>query len=71
MNDTGPLQRYAAGEEGAFQELVGEYQDSVYAFLRRETIKRFRAAAGPTQRIPFGIPMATPKQGKDGSHDYE
>jgi RNA polymerase sigma-70 factor, ECF subfamily len=34
MNDTGLLQRYAAGEEGAFQELVGEYKDSVYAFLR-------------------------------------
>ncbi len=33
MNDTGLLQRYAAGEEGAFQELVGEYKDSVYAFL--------------------------------------
>ena len=33
MNDTGPLQRYAAGEEGAFQELIGEYKDSVYAFL--------------------------------------
>ena len=33
MNDTGLLQRYAAGEEGAFQELIGEYKDSVYAFL--------------------------------------
>jgi RNA polymerase sigma-70 factor (ECF subfamily) len=33
MNDTGLLQRYAAGEEGAFQELVGKYKDSVYAFL--------------------------------------
>ncbi len=33
MNDTGLLQRYAAGEEGAFRELVGEYKDSVYAFL--------------------------------------
>jgi len=33
VNDTGLLQRYAAGEEGAFQELVGEYKDSVYAFL--------------------------------------
>ncbi len=33
MNDTGLLQRYAAGEEGAFQELVGEYKDSVYTFL--------------------------------------
>jgi RNA polymerase sigma-70 factor (ECF subfamily) len=35
MNDTELLQRYAAGEEGAFQELVGEYKDSVYAFLMR------------------------------------
>ena len=34
MNDTELLQRYAAGEERAFQELVGEYKDSVYAFLR-------------------------------------
>ncbi len=34
MNDTGLLQRYAAGEERAFQELVGEYQDSLWAFLR-------------------------------------
>jgi RNA polymerase sigma-70 factor, ECF subfamily len=33
MNDMGLLQRYAAGEEGAFQELVGAYKDSVYAFL--------------------------------------
>jgi RNA polymerase sigma-70 factor (ECF subfamily) len=33
MNGTGLLQRYAAGEEGAFQELVGEYKDSVYAYL--------------------------------------
>jgi RNA polymerase sigma-70 factor (ECF subfamily) len=33
MSDTGLLQRYAAGEEGAFQELIGEYKDSVYAFL--------------------------------------
>jgi len=33
MSDTGLLQRYAAGEEGAFQELVGEYKDSVCAFL--------------------------------------
>ena len=33
MNDTGLLQRYAAGEEGAFQELVGEYKNGVYAFL--------------------------------------
>ncbi len=28
-------QRYAAGEEGAFQELVGLYKDGVYAFPRR------------------------------------
>ena len=35
MNDMELLKRYAAGEEEAFQELVGEYKDSVYAFLRR------------------------------------
>jgi len=35
MNDTELLKRYAAGEEGAFQELVSQYKDSVYAFLRR------------------------------------
>jgi RNA polymerase sigma-70 factor (ECF subfamily) len=35
MNDTGLLLRYAAGEEGAFRELVGEYKDSIYAFLSR------------------------------------
>jgi RNA polymerase sigma-70 factor (ECF subfamily) len=35
MNDVQLLQRYAAGEEGAFQELVSQYKDSVYAFLRR------------------------------------
>ena len=35
MNDTELLKRYAAGEEGAFQELVNRYKDSVYAFLRR------------------------------------
>jgi RNA polymerase sigma-70 factor (ECF subfamily) len=35
MNDTGLLQRYAAGEEGAFRELVGEYKDRIYAFLSR------------------------------------
>jgi RNA polymerase sigma-70 factor (ECF subfamily) len=29
------VRRYAAGEEGAFQELVNRYKDSVYAFLRR------------------------------------
>jgi RNA polymerase sigma-70 factor (ECF subfamily) len=35
MNDVQLLQRYAAGDEGAFQELIGQYKDSVYAFLRR------------------------------------
>ena len=35
MNDTELLKRYAAGEEGAFQELVRQYKDSVYSFLRR------------------------------------
>jgi RNA polymerase sigma-70 factor (ECF subfamily) len=35
MNDVQLLQRYAAGDEGAFQEIVHQYQDSVYAFLRR------------------------------------
>jgi RNA polymerase sigma-70 factor (ECF subfamily) len=35
MNDTELLKRYAAGEEEAFQELVSQYRDSVYAFLRR------------------------------------
>jgi len=35
MNDEKLLKRYVAGEEGAFQELVHQYKDSVYAFLRR------------------------------------
>jgi RNA polymerase sigma-70 factor (ECF subfamily) len=35
MNDVQLLERYAAGDEGAFQELVSQYKDSVYAFLRR------------------------------------
>ncbi len=35
MNDVQLLQRYAAGDEGAFRELVNQYKDSVYAFLRR------------------------------------
>jgi RNA polymerase sigma-70 factor (ECF subfamily) len=35
MSDTELLQRYAAGEEGAFQELVKQYKESLYAFLRR------------------------------------
>ena len=35
MDDRSLLKRYAAGEEEAFQELVRQYKDSVYAFLRR------------------------------------
>jgi RNA polymerase sigma-70 factor (ECF subfamily) len=35
MNDVQLLKRYAAGDEGAFQEIVNLYKDSVYAFLRR------------------------------------
>ena len=35
MNEVQLLERYAAGEEGAFQELVSQYKDGVYAFLRR------------------------------------
>ncbi len=35
MNDVELLKRYAAGDEGAFQELISQYKDSVYAFLRR------------------------------------
>ena len=35
MNDVQLLKRYVAGDEGAFQELVSQYKDSVYAFLRR------------------------------------
>jgi RNA polymerase sigma-70 factor (ECF subfamily) len=35
MNDVQLLKRYAAGDEGAFQTLVNQYKDSVYAFLRR------------------------------------
>jgi RNA polymerase sigma-70 factor (ECF subfamily) len=35
MNDVQLLKRYAAGEEGAFQEIVSQYKDGVYAFLRR------------------------------------
>ncbi len=35
MNDVQLLQRYVAGDEGAFQELVSQYKDSVYGFLRR------------------------------------
>jgi len=35
MDDVQMLRRYAAGDEGAFQELVSQYKDSLYAFLRR------------------------------------
>jgi RNA polymerase sigma-70 factor (ECF subfamily) len=35
MNDRELLERYAAGEEEAFQQLVSQYKDSVYGFLRR------------------------------------
>jgi RNA polymerase sigma-70 factor (ECF subfamily) len=35
MNDVQLLKRYAAGDEAAFQELVNQYKDGVYAFLRR------------------------------------
>jgi len=35
MSDKDLLQRYTAGEEEAFQELVRRYKDSVYGFLRR------------------------------------
>ena len=35
MNDNDLLERYTAGEEDAFQELVSRYKDSVYGFLRR------------------------------------
>jgi RNA polymerase sigma-70 factor (ECF subfamily) len=35
MSDMELLKRYAAGEEDAFQELVRQYRDSLYAFLRR------------------------------------
>jgi len=35
MNDRELLERYAAGEEDAFQQLVSQYKDSVYGFLRR------------------------------------
>ncbi len=35
MSDVQLLKRYTAGDEGAFRELVSQYKDSVYAFLRR------------------------------------
>jgi RNA polymerase sigma-70 factor (ECF subfamily) len=35
MNDVQLMKRYAAGDEGAFQEIVSQYKDSIYGFLRR------------------------------------
>jgi len=35
MSERELLNRYVAGEEDAFQELVGQYKDSLYGFLRR------------------------------------
>ncbi len=35
MSDKDLLIRYRAGEEDAFQELLGRYKDSLYGFLRR------------------------------------
>ena len=35
MSDAQLLRRYVAGDDGAFQEIVHQHQDSVYAFLRR------------------------------------
>jgi RNA polymerase sigma-70 factor (ECF subfamily) len=35
MNDMELMRRYAAGGEEAFEELVSQYKDSLYAFLRR------------------------------------
>jgi RNA polymerase sigma-70 factor (ECF subfamily) len=35
MNDVELMKRYAAGDEGAFQEIVSQYKDSIYGFLRR------------------------------------
>ncbi len=34
LNDAELLDRYEAGEEGAFRELVNRYKNSLYAFLR-------------------------------------
>ncbi len=34
MNNVPLLQRYRAGDEGAFREIIHQHQDSVYAFLR-------------------------------------
>lgn len=35
MNDVQLVERYVAGDEGAFEELVSQYKDGLYAFLRR------------------------------------
>jgi len=35
MNDVQLMKRYAAGDEAAFQEIVNQYKDGLYAFLRR------------------------------------
>jgi len=35
MSEMELLKRYAAGDEDAFRELVNQYKDSLYAFLRR------------------------------------
>jgi RNA polymerase sigma-70 factor (ECF subfamily) len=35
MNDVQLMKRYVTGDEGAFQEIIDQYKDSVYAFLRR------------------------------------
>jgi RNA polymerase sigma-70 factor (ECF subfamily) len=35
MSDGELMKRYAAGDEEAFRLLVGQYRDSIYAFLRR------------------------------------
>ncbi len=35
MNDVQLMKRYAAGDEAAFQEIVNQYKDGVYSFLRR------------------------------------
>ncbi len=35
MDDVQLLERYAAGDERAFQEIVNQYKDGLYAFLRR------------------------------------
>ena len=35
MNDVQLMKRCVAGDEGAFQEIINQYKDGVYAFLRR------------------------------------